>query len=271
MDEVFLRPDCDCDLETISVAWSTGDPVLVAAKPEFDLYQYRSGSNIRFTVEYNLYDQYGTELRSTTASQTGRGDTEVNARLAYDVYAVDENGGLNNARWVRAGGPESDITISRGRITHSLSLSVSDSLSPDHFILLKPSIFSDSVSGLDADNDGADTDEVTYIDSEDSGVGVWIVRDAASTRDFPDNNSCVADGALNGVTLDEVDVNVEEREFRTCFTIWSYDSNDRFLGPDGTISVDEFEKLLAEATLLTQIKVTLYSTRSSGLSVFDIE
>ena len=266
LDEVLIRPDCDCDLETISVAWSTGDPVLVAAKPEFDLYQYRSGSNIRFTVEYNLYDQYGTELRSTSASQTGRTDTEVNARLAYDVYEVDGSGVSTTLENVA----EKDIMISRGRITHPLSLSVSDSLSSDHFILLQPSIFSDSVSGSNANNDGQDPDEVIYIDSRDPGVGVWIVRDAASTRDLP--GSCVVSGTLRGDTLDEVDVNVEEREFRTCFTIWSYDSNDRFLGPDGTISIDEFEKLLADADLdLTGIGVTLYSTRSSGLSVFEIK
>ena len=70
--------------------------------------------------------------------------------------------------------------------------------------------------------------------------------------------------------LIKLDVNVDEREFRTCFTLWSYDSNDRFIGPDGTISIVEFEKLLLVATL-ADIKVTLYSTRSSGLSVFQID
>ena len=71
------------------------------------------------------------------------------------------------------------------------------------------------------------------------------------------------------VELEPFEVNIDEREFRTCFTLWSYDSGDRFIGPDGTISMVEFENLLLEATL-AEIEVSLYSDRSSGLSVFQI-
>ena len=260
LDEVFITPDCDCAPETISVAWSASDPVLVSAIPEFDSYRYRSGDNIRFTVEYNLYDQYGTELRSTTVSQTGRAGTTLKARIAYDLYSRRSSTATSviNVPDTRK---EGEMTISRGRITDSVEVTITSTYSSDDgfLIALRPLIF----SAANEDDDGDDTDEINYVASPEI---VWIVEDAAVPGDLPE--SCVLTGVAD-VVLEGLDVNIDEREFRTCFTLWSYDSNDRFIGPDGSISIVEFEELLLHATL-DDIEVSLYAPRSSGFSVFII-
>ena len=150
LDEVLITPDCDCGSEGITVAWSAGDPVLVAAKPEFDLYRYRKGDDIGFTVEYNLYDQYGTALRSTTVTQTGRAGTALVAKLGYELYRREtlcpgmwETGDIVTV-------DESEMTKTRGRITEPVEDNDNtDSNSSDvgFLVLLKPHIFSDSISG----------------------------------------------------------------------------------------------------------------------------
>ena len=262
-DEVVVFPDCDCQTETIEVAWSAGDPVLVAAIPEFDSYRYRSGANIRFIVEYNLYDQYGTALRSTTFSNTGR-DGTVTADLAYDVYKVASAGGTTTKTITDLGAAE-DMTITRGRITHTANETITDT-DADYFIVLRPRIFSDADG--DSNNDGAD--DVNYVDSD---VVAWIVEDAAGSDDLPADCGTGDISGVTGladVTLTELDVNIDEREFRTCFTLWSYDSNDRFIGDEGEINIDEFEARLATITTIDAIEVTVYSTRTSGTSILRI-
>ena len=62
LDEViFSGADC-CGSETVQIAWSTGDSVLVTAKPDFDLYQYRSSSNGSISGSNTTYTT-STEMR----------------------------------------------------------------------------------------------------------------------------------------------------------------------------------------------------------------
>ena len=253
LDEVFIIPDCDCEAETITVAWSAADSVLVAAEPEFDLYRDRDGDDIRFTVEYNLYDQYGTALRNTKVSQTGRAGTTLEANLKYQLYSR-RTSGATSVTMVPDTVVADDMTITRGRITEPVDLTVPLIYREDagFLILLEPSIFSNSSSGDNMDDDGDDPNEVNYVASPEV---VWIVEDAASPGDFPE--SCNLTGV--DVVLKGLEVNIDEREFRTCFTVWGYDSNDRFIGPDGTITIVEFENLLLEANTGRYKGVTVFS------------
>ena len=160
----------------------------MAAKPEFDLYQYRSGDDIRFTVEYNLYDQYGTALRSTTVTQTGRAGTALVAKLTYELYSRAASADTRVER-VGDAGVEDEMTITpRGRITEPVDVTIqSNSIDHDGFlVLLKPRIFSDSISGGNMNGwlDVGDTNEVSYVASPQV---VWIVEDATGTGDFPES------------------------------------------------------------------------------------
>ena len=87
-DLVTFIPDCqDCENERIVIIWSKGDPVLVTAQPNFDLYRLRSASNrVSFTVDYRLYNQYGNSVSSS--SRSGREGTTVWGNTKYGFYSV---------------------------------------------------------------------------------------------------------------------------------------------------------------------------------------
>ena len=85
LDTVTIEADC-CPKRIHQIAWSDGDPVLVAALPDFELYQKREGDIIEFTVEYDLLDQYGRTVRGTDSRYTGRPDTDLHATLSYQLY-----------------------------------------------------------------------------------------------------------------------------------------------------------------------------------------
>ena len=255
LDEViFSGADC-CGSETVQIAWSTGDSVLVAAKPDFDLYQYRSSSNrVNFRVEYNLYDQYGNALRGTTSSQTGR-DGPLKAKLAYYLYTLDGSGASSIGSE-----PAVDMAITRGRIVGTVDKIITPyEDNRDYFVLLKPSVFSDT-------NDSGDFDEgeISYVDP---GVVVWIVERAVNGQELVTCDLEKINKDLDTVELRRVEVNTADREFRTCFTLWRYDRNDRFFSDGVAISIDEFGERLKTAAL-ADISIALYSTRSSSPTIF---
>ena len=150
LDSVIFSAEC-CSDERVEIAWSDGDSVLVAARPNFDFYQSRSsGGKIEFTVEYNLYDQYGTALRNLGFRYTGR-EGEVKATPTFKLYEADatNDGGSYNVQ--KTTNPSSkemlEATISRGRIRSTLEVEASDRFHQDYFILVNPSIFSDFEDG----------------------------------------------------------------------------------------------------------------------------
>ena len=90
LDDITIETDC-C-IEKIRIAWSKGDPVLVSAKPDFNLYQLASsdGTKVEFTVDYNLYDQYGNAVRGHTMRYTGR-PHDVEVAMTYRLYTATLN------------------------------------------------------------------------------------------------------------------------------------------------------------------------------------
>ena len=68
---------------------------------------------------------------------------------------------------------------------------------------------------------------------------VWFVTPATGNSDLKD----CAFGWAGAAPTDtpRIEVNPDQREFRTCFTLWSYDSNDRFLVDNADATLEEFE------------------------------
>ena len=156
------------------------------------------------------------------------------------------------------------MTIGRGGATDSVDVTIDAQNKDDagFFVHLKPSIFTES-----DDDDNLETGEIRYGDP--AGTVVWIVEDASSNTKVPD--VCDLSGGPSGVILLEVDANVDEREVRTCFTLWSYDSNDRFRRGTDDLTMAEFEEGLATVASVGDIAVSLYSDRVSGLSIFVLD
>ena len=76
-------------------------------------------------------------------------------------------------------------------------------------------------------------------------------------------------GGPTDVTLEEVELYPADRKFRTFFTLWSYDRNDRFQEGSDDISMERFEELWKEkVTRISDIDILLYNT---GFSLFKIE
>ena len=135
--------------------------------------------------------------------------------------------------------------------------------------MLKPSIFSDFNSDTGADKDSLQPEEVRYAEDE---VVVWIVEEATAAANKP--AECVLSGGPQGVEYPPVAVYPDRNEFRTCFTLWSYDqTNDRFFVGGEEVSIGVFEQSLATFASqpnasLADLTISLYSSRRSGLSVF---
>jgi len=264
LDVVTFRPNCDrCVDVPVRIAWSEVDPVLVSARPQFDLTHIRS-SNLRLQVRYQLYDQYGEQVSGVNASQTGRAGT-VKAILDDDYYGVATNGSLTPL--TAATNP---VSRSRGAFLRTLSATIPSGNTDVGFLLvLKPRIFHD------ANDDGTlDSDEVRYLgddadEYEDAAV-VWFVTEANSHGDKPSTcNVTWPDTSLNSTP--KIEVLPDQREFRTCFTLWRYDTNDRFLidGQDGNI--EDFEQRLAMPGFqYDNLSIITYSNRSGGRSIFQI-
>ncbi len=264
LDEVTFTTDLgDVSIsQPVGVAWSETDPVLVQALPTIDSYRFRTRDEVRLNVFYRLYDQYGNTMSSKTG---GRDDTELKATLSYELYEVDVNGVAT-----MTSATESNVEMSRNRrITESLAVTIpSDSLDKDHLLVVTPAIFSDHTGGRD---------DVHYVQL---GFPVWVVKYAddgevppSSTfkliNDIKDINDVVMSSQLQ-----EVEMYPGSNEFRTFFTMWEYDSNDRFIfddDDDENVTLQEFEELFANRVdTLADIYVRLYYDREARESVFEI-
>lgn len=267
LDEVTIETDC-C-IETIEIAWSEADPVLVSAKPSFDLYQIRnSEKKVRFTFEYNLYDQYGNALRGHTTRYTGR-LRDVKAVPTSAVYEVPCDPSADTCTPPGSGtdAVPTSPSWSRGRFRSTIE---SDALDEDklYFILVKPQICTTSET---RETSGpcvmADTDQISYAQDQ----VVWVVkeaRDAVEFRALKDDSFVLS--SFDGPTLDEVEIYPADNKIRTFFLLWDYDSGDRFqVGGEDVSGPQEFEeRWKAAVSGADDINILLYS---SGLSFFLIE
>ena len=253
LDTVIIRSVC-CE-ERIDIAWSDSDPVLVTARPNFDFYQARNRTEIEFNVEYNLYDQYGTALRGHTSRFTGR-EGDVKATLTFELYEAEirtEDTFYTVTKQMLSGGDEDSpkVEIRSGRIRSTVKVA-NTTLEDDrgYLIRLIPAFFNDS-----NDNDTLDGREVKYASSE----VVWIVENADNAEDLQEELSFGSPPApLSADDLTEVELYAADRKFRTFFTLWSYDGNDRFQTGGDRIGISEFERLWEQIDGVADIGVVLY-------------
>ena len=174
LDVVTFDPDCqDCESVTIEVAWSEGAPVLMTARPQFDLYIRKPGNfRVSIPVEYGLYDQYGETVSSTAAGRTGRDGTTLKGQLAYRLYSVQTIAGKSVVP-IDTGDLASfePMGFSHGRFTRSVSAEIlpNDRIDEGFLVVLVPRIFSDSNTAVTEDS--LDIDEVRYAENPGGGVG----------------------------------------------------------------------------------------------------
>ena len=240
LDSVTIEADC-CTKQIHQIAWSDGESVLVAARPDFELYQQRDGDKIEFIVKYDLVDQYGRTLRGTDSRYTGRPDTDVYATLSYQFYHAPTPGvdGLYTVMATPNAEGTHSITISRRGVTADIEIEIPSAYREGHEFLVKidAQIFSDR----DGDN-ALDSNEVRYVDSD---FIVWIVKNARNEREFDelqDRNFT----RPHGLRLREVELYSTGRVFRTFFTLWSYDAGHMFQANGEVVDVETFEELWAE-------------------------
>ena len=260
LDEVTIETDCCA--ETIEIAWSEGDSVLVSAKPSFRLYQYAgTDKKVSFTVEYDLYDQYGNPLRGHTTRYTGR-ETDVMSAPAYQLFTVDSGNGNTHT-------PSAPVdaalapTWSRGRFRSTLETDVLGDTT-EHFILVMPNICSTSTTGNPcATGDTAD-DKIDYADNQ----VVWVVEDATDDDQFDPLQDDSFAAEFGAATLLEVELYAADNRFRTFFTMWSYDSGDSFRAGGEDVTLQEFEEQWRDGVVgVGDIDVLLYSSRLSFFSI----
>ena len=240
LDSVTIEADC-CTKQIHQIAWSDGESVLVAARPDFELYQQRDGDKIEFIVKYDLVDQYGRTLRGTDSRYTGRPDTDVYATLSYQLYHAPTPGvdGLYTVMATPNAEGTHSITINRRGVTADIEIEIPSAYREGHEFLVKidAQIFSDR----DGDN-ALDSNEVRYVDSD---FIVWIVKNARNEREFDelqDRNFT----RPHGLRLREVELYSTGRVFRTFFTLWSYDAGHMFQANGEVVDVETFEELWAE-------------------------
>ncbi|MDE0187576.1 MAG: S-layer homology domain-containing protein [bacterium] len=275
LDTVNFNPDCqDCESVTYEIYWSEGDPVLVTARPQFELYLRKPRNDtIKVPVEYGLYDQYGETISSTTDTRTGRTGTTLKGLLAHCLHGVaDISIGTVAPVASCTLADDEKMLFSRGRFTASASSEIhQDNTEDEGFLMvLKPTIFSDhDTNGTQdsLDDAGDANDEVRYVEDE---VVVWIVEEANRAEDKV--QACALTGGLGG-TYPTVAVYPDRNEFRTCFTLWRYDgTDDRFFVGNDEVGIDAFEAALVQVasqpTALQDLTISFYSSRRSGLSVF---
>ena len=272
LDEVTIETDC-CT-ERINIAWSDGDPVLVTAKPAFDPYQFASSNRVRFTVEYNLYDQYGNDVRGHTTRYTGRSQ-DLDVSLKHTLYEAvikptDQTNPFDYDLTPQNPHTENPTSSNWNRGRFRLNLEGTETLATGkHYLLLLKPVFCSA--GSAGDNCIADPRPTGTIDYAESEVIVWIVTNASSATSFTNlkNGRFALTGATDLPSLSEVELYSTDRKFRTFFTLWSYDSNDRFRGDDDYISMERFEALWErQVNGIEDINVLIYG---SALSIFAIE
>ncbi len=229
LDIVTIFSDC-CDDQEFRIAWSDSDPVLVAAKPTFEPYQYRSsdGDEVEFQIEYLLYDQYG-ELVDRRTDRYNQVEAEVEAWL----YEGKE--GSDHFRFSRVSETD-DLReqFSLWRVRATVEKTNLKDNNEEYFILVDPNIVT-----------GSGSSEIAYADP----MIVWVVTDARSDNDLEDLKEVewgnVTPKLPSGVPFEEVEIYPGDEntgKFRTFFTMWSYDSDSRLEVDGNEVGVEEFER-----------------------------
>ena len=266
LDEVTFSTNLGDDSITadIGVAWSESEPVLVQALPDIDSYRFRTRDEIRLNVRYRLYDQYGSTISSSTG---GRPDTTLMATLSYELYQVSVDG---VATLTSATKTDAEMNVRSGRVTESLAVEIPGvSIDEDHLLVVTPEILSDDTS--------VNNEDVQYVRL---GFPVWVLK-YADDGEVPPSSSFSLSGDIFDINnmdmssqLQEVEMYPGSNEFRTFFTMWEYDSNDRFIfddDDDEDVTLKEFEELFeSRVDSLSDIFVRLYYDRESRESVFEI-
>ncbi len=223
LDTVTISTDC-CDDQIFRIAWSDSDPVLTAAIPTFDPYQYRTNNEIDFDIEYLLYDQYGELVDRRTDRYK-----QLEAEPSTLLYEGDIGSGF--FRFTVDGGGSLDESVSLWKVRATIEETGLDS-NEEYFILLTPNIFTESGNS-----------KIIYADP----VIVWIVENARSD-DALVRYKNVGWGKIvppidSGLALQEVEIYPSEDgtgKFRTFFTMWSYDSESRLEVAGKEVDVAEF-------------------------------
>lgn len=254
LDTVTIEADCCAD-RVYQIAWSNSDPVLVAARPAFDLYQRRDGDKIALTLRYDLHDQYGETLRGTAARYTGRPGTDLSATFGYRLYRAPTPNGAGSYEVGQATGATqtSSITVNRRSVTAAVEFEIPSGLRQGHEFLVKV----DARIFGDADGDRSlDPNEVRYVDAAPI---VWIVKDARNAEDL-DQLQDRSLAAPAGMSLEEVELYPKSGAYRTFFTLWNYDDDHRFQHKDAYITLKRFEELWEQRVNGTEdLDILIYS------------
>ena len=240
LDTVTFEVDC-CTKQSHQIAWSDGGSVLVAAQPDFELYQERDGDRIEFTVEYELLDQYGATLRGTDSRYTGRSNTDLSATLSYQLYHARTPFGDGTYTVEASPGASGtpSIIVNRRGVTADIEIEVPSGFRNGHEFLV--SIDAEVFSDRDRD-DALDSKEVRYVDSR---LIVWIVKDAQDEKELEELRD--RDFATPpDLSLEEVELYAPGRKFRTFFTLWSYHASHKFQVNEEFVNVETFEEVWEE-------------------------
>lgn len=258
LDTVSFEADC-CQEQVYRLAWSDGDPVLVTARPDFELYRERDGDRIEFDLRYSLFDQYGDTLGGTTSRHTGRFNSELSANFAYRLYQAPMVAG--DGTYVVEPTPDASgtpkITIDRRRVTGEIEIEIPPGVRDGYefLVLVDAEVFSDR----DGD-DRLDSNEVRYVESR---LVIWIVKDAASRQDF-DSLEGRRFGPSPGLNLETVELYPASNKFRTFFTLWSYDADHMFQANNQLVDIGTFEELWeSQVDGLDDIDIPIYSSQFS--------
>ena len=258
LDTVSFETDC-CQEQVHRLVWSDGHPVLVAARPDFELYGERDGDSIEFDLQYSLLDQYGDTLGGTGSRHTGRFNSELSANFSYRLYQAPMVSG-NNPYTVAptpdtAGTPR--ITIDRRKVKAEFEIRIPPGVRDGYEFLVRvdAEIFSDR----DGD-DSLDSKEVRYVDSH---LVIWIVRDATDEKDF-DSLEGREFGPSPGLNLETVELYPASNKLRTFFTLWSYDADHMFQANNDLVDIATFEALWEpQVDGLDDIDIPIYSSQFS--------
>ncbi len=235
LDTVTIEADC-CTEQVHRIAWSDGESVLVYARPDFNSFQQRDGDKIEFTVGYDLVDQYGGTLRGTDSRYTGRPNTELEAKIRYQLYHAPSDGDgayMIGEAPLTAGTPS--IRINRRGVRADIEIPIPSEyrVGYEFLVSVDVEVFSDR------DGDAVlDANEVRYVDSRSI---VWIVHTARDETEFD-----VLQGrnfsTAPGLNVEEVELYAGQQRYRTFFTLWSYDADHMFQANGEVVSLETFEQ-----------------------------
>ncbi len=263
LDTVTIEAEC-CARQVYQIAWSDGDSVLVAARPDFELYQRRVGDQIVFTIAYDLLNQYGDSLRGTDSRYTGRPNTDLTANLTYQLYHAPTPSSDGPYRVEETSGAFGipSVTVDRSGVKAKVEIDIPTGYRDGYEYLVKigVQIFSDR-----DDDDTLDTGEVRYVNSDLIAWGVKYAREEGDLDELRGRNLVTP----SDLSLNEVELYPASRRYRTFFTLWSYDATHKFRANDEFISMERFEELWEQQVDgIEDLDILIYG---SGFSLVEIK